>query len=261
MASEWEAVLAGRVFAVFVVRGIREIFLDYRRSLGGKSPKNMRWANVTPDPINRYVRAELQQSSASPAQPPYECAGWALSQSHTSRGKWRLITDLSFPKGESVNDGIGSEVCSVSYATVDYAVRCIKTLGRGALLAKFDITNAYRVIPVHPTDRLLLGLPLRGDTLWTEPFISVSGRRRTASRQWLMPQSEGGMSFMPCTIWTISLYLAPLTPRNVAGRCRRLSRASWRDPRLSFLGILIDSENDTLSFPADKCARLKISQL
>ena len=72
VASEWEAVLAGREFAVFVVRGIREIFLDYRRSLGGKSPKNMRWTNVTPDPINRYVRAELQQSSASPAQPPYE---------------------------------------------------------------------------------------------------------------------------------------------------------------------------------------------
>ena len=142
----------------------------------------------------------------------------------------------------------------MSYATVDYA---IKTLGRGALLANFDITNAYRVILVHPTDRLLLGLPLRGDTLWTEHFISVSGRRRTASRQWLMPQSEGGMSFMPCTIWTISLYLAPLTPRNVAGRCRRLSRASWRDPRLSFLGILIDSENDMLSFPADKCARLR----
>ena len=142
----------------------------------------------------------------------------------------------------------------MSYATVDYA---IKTLGRGALLANFDITNAYRVILVHPTDRLLLGLPLRGDTLWTEHFISVSGRRRTASRQWLMPQSEGGMSFMPCTIWTISLYFAPLTPRNVAGRCRRLSRASWRDPRLSFLGILIDSENDMLSFPADKCARLR----
>ena len=118
----------------------------------------------------------------------------------------------------------------------------------------------YRVIAVHPTDRLLLGLSWRSDTLWTEPFISVSGRRRTASRQWLMPccdQSERGMSFMPCTIWTISLYLTPLTPRNVAGRCRRLSRASWRDPRLSFLGILIDSKNDTLSFPADKCARLR----
>ena len=53
----------------------------------------------------------------------------------------------------------------MSYATVDDAVRCIKTLGRGALLAKFDIANAYRAIPVHPTDRLLLGLTWRGDTL------------------------------------------------------------------------------------------------
>ena len=72
--------------------------------------------------------------------------------------------DLSFPKGQSVNDGIGAEVCSVSYATVDQAMRCIKTLGRGALLAKFDIANAYRAVPVHPSDRLLLGLSWRGDT-------------------------------------------------------------------------------------------------
>ena len=53
----------------------------------------------------------------------------------------------------------------MSYATVDDAVRCIKTLGRGALLAKFDIVNAYRAIPVHPADWLLLGLSWRGDTL------------------------------------------------------------------------------------------------
>ena len=78
VASEWEAVLAGhpdREFAAFVVRGIGEGFrigFDYRHSLGGKTPKNMRSANVTPDPIDRYVRAELQEgrlirlSSATP---------------------------------------------------------------------------------------------------------------------------------------------------------------------------------------------------
>ena len=67
VASEWEAVLAGhpdREFTAFVVRGIGEGFrigFDYRHSLGGKNPKNMRSANVTPDPIDRYVRAELQE--------------------------------------------------------------------------------------------------------------------------------------------------------------------------------------------------------
>lgn len=33
--------------------------------------------------------------------------------------KWRLIVNLSAPEGASVNDGIGKELASVSYASVD----------------------------------------------------------------------------------------------------------------------------------------------
>ena len=49
-------------------------------------------------------------------------------------------------------------VCSVSYASVDDAVRCIRTLRQGELLAKFDIAKVYREIPMCPADRLLVGL-------------------------------------------------------------------------------------------------------
>ena len=45
-------------------------------------------------------------------------------------GKWRLIVDLSFPEGHSVNDGIASSLCSIKYASVDDAVDIIQTLGR-----------------------------------------------------------------------------------------------------------------------------------
>ena len=45
------------------------------------------------------------------------------------KGKWRLITDLSSPKGSSVNDGVCPTLCSVSYTSVDDAVRCIIGLG------------------------------------------------------------------------------------------------------------------------------------
>ena len=30
-------------------------------------------------------------------------------------GKWRMIVDLSHPRGESVNDGISSDLCSLHY--------------------------------------------------------------------------------------------------------------------------------------------------
>ena len=65
-------------------------------------------------------------------------------------GKWRLITDLSSPKSGSANDGVSPGLCSVSYASVDDAVRCVMSLGKGALLAKLDIASAYRIVPVHP---------------------------------------------------------------------------------------------------------------
>ena len=65
-------------------------------------------------------------------------------------GKWRLIVDLSYPEGGSVNDGTAPELCSLRYLSVDDAIRVILTLGRGTKLAKFDIRNAYHIIPVHP---------------------------------------------------------------------------------------------------------------
>ena len=65
-------------------------------------------------------------------------------------GKWRLIVNLSAPECGSVNDEISREMCSLSYDEV-------LQLGRGALLAKFDLRAAYRNVLVHPDDRHLLG--------------------------------------------------------------------------------------------------------
>ena len=52
-----------------------------------------------------------------------------------------------------MNDGIDPQLCTLSYARLDDAVVRALALGRGALLAKLDIQNAYRIIPVHPDDR------------------------------------------------------------------------------------------------------------
>jgi hypothetical protein len=74
--------------------------------------------------------------------------------------KFRLIHDLSYPKlGEtpSVNDGISPDDAAISYETFDVVVALIHRMGRGALLAKSDIESAFRIIPVHPVDRHLLG--------------------------------------------------------------------------------------------------------
>ena len=73
-----------------------------------------------------------------------------------------MITDLSFPEGASVNDGIQPKLCSLKYTSVEAVAATARSLGRGgALLAKQDIRSAYRLIPVDPRDRLLLGVQWR----------------------------------------------------------------------------------------------------
>ena len=72
--------------------------------------------------------------------------------------------DLSSPRGRSVNDGISSSLCSLSYASVDNTVNIITMLGRGTSLIKIDLSNAYRMVPVHPVDQSLLGIRWQGET-------------------------------------------------------------------------------------------------
>ena len=90
-------------------------------------------------------------------------------------GKWKLITDLSLPKGASVNDEVDPQLCSLSYLSVDDTVKRIIGLGSGALFAKIDIESAYRLIPVQPDDRPLLGLEWKGQ-LYVDGALSFGLR-------------------------------------------------------------------------------------
>ena len=58
-----------------------------------------------------------------------------------------MITHLSFPHNNSVNDFIDPD---------------ISQLGRGALLGKLDIKSAFRLLPVFPGDFDLLGFQFEG---------------------------------------------------------------------------------------------------
>ena len=63
-------------------------------------------------------------------------------------GKWRLTTDLStFPEGMGVNDSIDPQYCSLEYVSVDEVALAAAGLGKGSLLAKIDIRDAYRLVP------------------------------------------------------------------------------------------------------------------
>ena len=76
-------------------------------------------------------------------------------------GLYRLIHDLSAPKGASVNDCIPKEFCTVQYETLDDVISHVLVCGPGSLISKVDIKDAFRICPIHPTCHSLLGFSWR----------------------------------------------------------------------------------------------------
>lgn len=66
------------------------------------------------------------------------------------------------PSGESVNDGINPEMTTLSYIRIDEIAKRIAQCGKNAMLAKVDIEEAYRLIPIHSDDKHLLGVQWEG---------------------------------------------------------------------------------------------------
>ena len=75
----------------------------------------------------------------------------------------RTIIDLSWPKGHSVNDGVGKQSYLgtdflLKYPSVDSIIRTLNKLGPACSIFKIDISCAFRHIRIDPGDLDLLGL-------------------------------------------------------------------------------------------------------
>ncbi len=167
ISTVWETELAHHpspTFAHYIVNGIRQGFrIGCSRQLQLISAsRNMASALEHPEVVSEYLRQELLLNRMVIIPRSH----LPLIQSHISPfgvipkrakpGKWRLIVDLSSPANASVNDGINRESCSITYITIDHIVDIMLQLGKGTLMAKADIKQAYRIVPVHPDDRHLL---------------------------------------------------------------------------------------------------------
>lgn len=106
-----------------------------------------------------------------PPLPSLRCSPIGLIPKHSS-AKFRLIHHLSWPHGNSVNDGISPDAARVAYTSFDRVIESIVRLGRGALLAKADVKSAFRLLPIHPDDYQLLGFKFEGSYYFdmAQPF-------------------------------------------------------------------------------------------
>jgi len=149
----------------FVLDGIRHGFrLGFCHTQRLKpAKKNKPSADQHPSVIDEYLAHEVSRGRVAgpfdfPPLPNLQVSSFGVIPKRGQAGKWRLIVDLSSPTGSSVNDGIDPEEFTLHYITVD---QLVSQFGPGALMAKFDVEAAYRNVPVHPSDRYLLGMKWR----------------------------------------------------------------------------------------------------
>ena len=170
--ARWQSVLEGyplQPLVEFFISGISQGFrigYEYGHRVLRPAYKNLNCALQHKEVVDDYLQTEiLQNRVAGPFNRSdfheIQISRFGVIPKGHQPNKWRLILDLSFPKKHSVNDGIPKSLCSLTYITVDDAIDAISKLGPDTLLAKIDIKNAFRLLPVHPADRHLLGMKWR----------------------------------------------------------------------------------------------------
>jgi len=167
IVDNWRIMLADyplRELAHFFISGIQEGFrigFSPRMTKLKSAKRNMSCALKHPAVVESYLADEITHGRVSgpfsdSSVPHAHISRFGVIPKNHQPNKWRLILDLSHPRGHSVNSGISKELCSLSYITIDNAIAQAQTLGRGTLLTKIDIKSAFRLLPVHPVDRHML---------------------------------------------------------------------------------------------------------
>lgn len=152
---------------VFLISGFTHGFpIHFQGERKSSTANNLLSALENPMAVDAKISKEREaQRLAVSVQSPPPSPFWVSPLGVVPKkapGKFRLIHHLSFPKGSSVNDDIPPEHTSVHYATIDGAIKLIKSAGPDCFLVKTDIKNAFRIIPIHFNDYGFLGMQWRG---------------------------------------------------------------------------------------------------
>ena len=116
--------------------------------------------------VDGYLKREVKNGRILGPfiRPPFE--NFAVSPLNTvpksDSDERRVIVDLSWPIGSSVNDGIDGELylgepSDLHFPTIDDIVTLIHQAGAGCFIYKRDLKTAYRQFPVDPGDWQYLG--------------------------------------------------------------------------------------------------------
>ena len=128
--------------------------------------KNLKSAESHPKIVEEYISAEKAKGRLiGPfSYPPF--SNFQINPigvvPKKDTDKFRIINDLSSPAGSSINDGIDKIFSEVKYSSIIDAIDLVSKFGAGCFLAKTDIEKAFRLMPIRPDQRHLLGISWQG---------------------------------------------------------------------------------------------------
>ncbi len=130
-------------------------------------PKNQPSALKNSKLVDEFIQEELRNNRICG---PFETRPEGLFVSPLAAvpkkdsDKPRIIHNLSFPRGDSINDFIPRAFCAVEYETIDRCVELIHKLGPSTLISKADVKTAFRCLRISKQDLKFLGFT------WFEKF-------------------------------------------------------------------------------------------
>ena len=190
--------------------------------------------------------------------------------------KKRLVVDLSFPPNTSVNIGISNEHfldqrIDLHYPSVHTLAKYVRIKGKGCLMFKTDLKSAYKQIPIQPNDWHLCAIS------WKNAFYvyvreifglrsSAYACQRTIS---CIPYLMRKYSYLVCSYLddiagaesVNKASLALLTLQNLLGSLNLIEnpdKVTLPATKMIFLGILLNSEDFTMTIPEQKLYEIRI---
>lgn len=268
-----------RVLSAYLINGF-----TYGFKLGCTSdpppctPQNHKSTLEHPDIIKNYIQTGLSKGRiAGPfSYKPFD--NFVVSPlglvPKGNTGKFRVIHDLSFPKNHSVNSNIPKENSAVQYDSIDEVVSLVRTFGRGCLMAKTDIEDAFRIIPIHPSDYHLLGFIWEGQFYYDKclPMGASSScqifESFSKALQWVMVNvfHASGMSHIlddfffvgpPNSISCSNDLASFLFLCKSIGVPIKMEKTKAPTTNLVIYGIEVDSVNMECRLPVDKIQKIQ----
>jgi hypothetical protein len=148
--------------------------LRYGARLGHSGAHTLRLSQnhstVALDPagVTRQVDSDLSLGRIAVADPVFPFISSPLGLVPKPNGTFRRIHDLSYPKHSkhSPNASIIAGASIIEYIQFDDITDMILEAGKGCYLFKKDVKDAFRIIPIAPADRWLLGF------MWNDHYYN-----------------------------------------------------------------------------------------